>query len=213
MTLFIFDLDHTLIKGNCSFSFCCYLVKQGILSWYALFSAVLYHIRHVFFGLELEALHKAVFKRFLKGLSLDLLKQHAAIFLDSYLESQWYEPAVSALKAALNRGDHVLILSNSPSFLVEKVAEKLGVDQSLSTEYAVDSEGSLCAITIIMSGVEKRSAMQRESKRLGIPLNKVVAYSDSHDDLPLLFAVGRAVGVNPDRKLLSVCLERGWEVL
>ena len=40
-----------------------------------------------------------------------------------------------------------------------------------------------------------------------------MAYSDGYSDLPLLEAVGRAVAVNPDRKLRRVAGERGYQVL
>jgi phosphoserine phosphatase len=38
-------------------------------------------------------------------------------------------------------------------------------------------------------------------------------YSDSINDLPLLCAVEKAVGVNPDSKLRHECISRGWEII
>ena len=49
--------------------------------------------------------------------------------------------------------------------------------------------------------------------REGIDLAESSAYSDSASDLPMLRAVGYPVAVNPDRELLRVARDEGWEVM
>jgi hypothetical protein len=46
----------------------------------------------------------------------------------------------------------------------------------------------------------------------GIDLAASYAYSDSYTDAPMLEAVGHPVAVNPDRVLLKLAREKGWEV-
>jgi phosphoserine phosphatase len=38
-------------------------------------------------------------------------------------------------------------------------------------------------------------------------------YSDSINDLPLLAAVTKPIGVNPDNKLREECEKRSWEIV
>jgi len=59
----------------------------------------------------------------------------------------------------------------------------------------------------------KALAVRELAARAGFELEASWAYSDSASDLPLLEAVGHPVAVNPDRELLQVAREHGWEVL
>ncbi len=60
---------------------------------------------------------------------------------------------------------------------------------------------------------DKARAIEQLAEREGIDLDASYAYSDSESDLPMLEVVGHPVAVNPDRVLLHVARERGWEVL
>lgn len=213
MRLVVFDLDRTLLRGNSSFSFCYYLVIKKILPWSALFSACAYRFRHYLFHLGLREMHQGLFQSFLKGMSLQLLQTQVDLFLEKYLPKQWYFPALFQLRGGQQLGDVVVILSNSPAFLVEKIVKELHVELWRATEYQVDREGKLCHIATVMGGEEKAVAMQQIAQEFSIPLTNVVAYSDSITDLPLLQLAGRAVGVNPDRELRAVCQRQGWEIL
>ncbi len=44
----------------------------------------------------------------------------------------------------------------------------------------------------------------------GFDLAESVAYADSSSDLPLLEAVGFPVAVNPETRLASLAIKRGW---
>ena len=46
----------------------------------------------------------------------------------------------------------------------------------------------------------------------GLNLKRCTAYSDSHNDLPMLSVVGTAVAINPDPDLRQVARTRGWEI-
>ena len=64
-----------------------------------------------------------------------------------------------------------------------------------------------------MVGEAKAAAVRALAAERGIDLVASIAYSDGHTDLPLLEAVGRAVAVNPDRRLRRTAAARGWPVL
>ena len=79
-----------------------------------------------------------------------------------------------------------------------------------STEYKVDNEGKLCNIARIMNGEDKAAFVADLLARLNENKKNVLAFSDSHWDLPLLQYVGNAVVVNPDRKLKKAATKFNW---
>jgi HAD superfamily hydrolase (TIGR01490 family) len=211
--LAVFDLDRTIVSGNSSLDFCRYLVRKKVLPFASLLYSLFFYVRHVFFGISLTELHNKIFNLLLKGKSLKEIEENVGPFLDDYLVSRIYPPVLSALRLAQHLGHYTLILSNSPGFLVKKVADRLGVNEWRATEYAVDNERNLCHIATIMQGEEKASCVQEVARTLAIEKNQITAYSDSFLDLPLLLMAGTSVAVNPDRKLRRFSQENDWSIL
>jgi len=211
--LSVFDLDRTLVKDNCSFAFCQHLVRKKILPPLTLIHSLFYYVRHSFFGMSLSQLHTKVFGRLLQGRPISVIEEQIDPFLQEYLFSHLYSPALAALRSAQKLGHHTLILSNSPSFLVKKIAGLLEVDQWRATEYAVDKESKLCHIATIMQGEEKASCVQEIASKLSIGKEGITAYSDSFLDLPLLLVAGTPIAVSPDRKLRRYSEKCKWQIL
>lgn len=211
--LTVFDLDRTIVANNCSFGFCRYLVSQNVLPSSSLIYSLYCFIKHTFFGMSLLDLHNKVFEHLLRGKSLEILEDNVEPFLHDYLFSQIYAPVLSELRLAQHLGHYTLILSNSPSFLVEKIARLLGVNEWRATQYAVDKQKRLCHIASIMQGEEKASCVQEIAKKLSIGKEQITAYSDSFLDLPLLLTAGTPIAVNPDRKLRRFSLQHKWSIL
>jgi HAD superfamily hydrolase (TIGR01490 family) len=211
--LTVFDLDRTIVADNCSFDFCRYLVSKNVLPSSSLIYSLFYYIKHLFFGMSLSDLHDRVFQHLLRGRALERIEERVEPFLQNYLFSQIYPPVLAQLRLAQHLGHYTLILSNSPSFLVGKIALLLGVNEWRATQYAVDKEKKLCHITSIMQGAEKASCVQEIAARLSIGKEQITAYSDSFLDLPLLLTAGTPIAVNPDRKLRRFSEANKWSIL
>ncbi|MEI8232030.1 MAG: haloacid dehalogenase-like hydrolase, partial [Actinomycetes bacterium] len=63
-----------------------------------------------------------------------------------------------------------------------------------------------------LHGKEKAKAIKKLAKDRGFSLRKSFAYSDSHNDLPMLTTVGHAVAVNPDKLLKIYAKAAGWKI-
>lgn len=211
--LAVFDLDKTIVVDNCSFDFCRYLVAKKIFPYSFLLYSLFCYIKHLLLGSSLADLHNKIFAHLLRGKPLSKLEEHVDPFLQDYLRSKFYPPALAQLKLAQHLGFYTLILSNSPSFLVKKIAQFLGVNEWRATEYAVDTESNLCHITSIMQGEEKALCVREIARKLSIAKEQITAYSDSILDLPLLLSAGTPVAVNPDRKLRRFSLQQEWTIL
>lgn len=211
--LAVFDLDRTIVADNCSFRFCHYLVAKKVLPSVSLLYSLFYYVKHVCFGMSLTRLHSKVFECLLQGRPLKIIEENVEPFLKDYLFSRIYPPVLTQLKLAQHLGHYTLILSNSPSFLVEKIAQILGVNEWRATQYAVDKERNLCHIASVMQGEQKASCVQEIADRLSIAKDKITAYSDSFLDLPFLLKAGTPIAVNPDRKLRRFSLQHEWPIL
>lgn len=66
---------------------------------------------------------------------------------------------------------------------------------------------------LFIYGEGKARAIEALAAREGIDLAASYAYTDSASDLPMLRLVGHPVVVNPDRELLRIARQQGWEVL
>ncbi|SLH94876.1 HAD-superfamily subfamily IB hydrolase, TIGR01490 [Mycobacteroides abscessus subsp. abscessus] len=64
----------------------------------------------------------------------------------------------------------------------------------------------------ILHGLGKAHAVRALAIREGLNLKRCTAYSDSHNDVPMLSLVGTAVAINPDADLREVAKNRGWEI-
>ncbi|MCE2983770.1 MAG: HAD-IB family phosphatase [Parachlamydia sp.] len=211
--LCIFDLDHTLLKVNCSYRFGAYLYKKTKFSLFTLIACLSYYIRHKYFTLSMGELHYKIFNRLFKGACSETICNHANAFLDNEL-SRLYNPLVQIrLLEAQQRGDDVAILSSSPDFLVRLIADRLRIKHWKATVYAVDDQGVFSHVSDIVDGHKKVECVRHLVNELDCDPEFTVAYSDSHLDIPLLAHAARAVGVNPDDKLKQVCLDMGWEIL
>ncbi len=211
MFLSVFDLDKTLLKKNSSVAFCKYLYKKKVISLAAVCSAIIYYVRHLYFGLPLESLHQKAFHRILSGLSLNFLQEQISCFLDEHLDGLLYAPAVESLRLAQKENHYTVILSSSPAFLVSPIARWFGVDESKASQYLIDKDGRLCQIAIILQGEEKACLVEAFRLQLEISKEAIIAYSDSYLDLPFLLSAGSKVVVNPDRRLKKLSKKWGWK--
>jgi HAD superfamily hydrolase (TIGR01490 family) len=211
--LFVFDLDHTLIRANSSFHFGMHLFRNKLLPTTRMIRLISLYSLHKMGLVGMRYLHQATFNHFFRGLSATLIDEHAKVFLDENFSKMIYQPAYQELLKAQNDGHHTAILSSSPDFIVEKIAAILKVGSWDSTKYVKDGLNCFRSISNIMEGEQKAQALQNILAKLQIKKEAVTAYTDSYLDLPLLQAVGNPVGVNPDRKLRTFCKKNGWLIL
>ena len=214
-SLFIsaFDLDRTLLRVNSSFRFSLQLILRRKLPFSTLFHSFLFYIRHSAGWLSLEDMHQKVFFHYLQGYPLNVLEDEVKLFVTKIKESDYYLPAFQHFQRAKEMGHYTVLLSSSPSFLVQPLSDFFGFDESFSSVYEVDKENNLCHISSILQGEGKAKILTELVDKLGVAMENTVAYSDSHLDLSFLQEAGAAVAVNPDNKLRRVAKEKRWLII
>ena len=212
MRLSVFDLDHTLLSGNSSYFFGSFLYREKFFPLWKLLKCLMDYARHKYLGMSTLELHANAFKLLFKGRSLEEIEGLADRFLNNSLDALLYDPLLKRLKTAQKNGEHVLILSSSPDFLVGKIARRLDVAHWKATRYAADRLGKLAAVHVV-EGSDKAAYLKDFIGEMKLDKSDIAAYSDSYLDLPILYLAGHPVAVKPDARLKRVCRQLGWEIV
>ncbi|RBP65402.1 HAD superfamily hydrolase (TIGR01490 family) [Alkalibaculum bacchi] len=102
------------------------------------------------------------------------------------------------------QGHMVIFVSGSPSFILEKMAEKYDVKLYKGTEYLVDEENKFTGELIPMWESEsKMVAIDEFVRKYNIDLEKSYSYGDTNGDYDMLKIVGHPVLINPIKKLVD----------
>ena len=214
MTLAIFDLDHTLIKGDSDYLWGEYMVETGIVDeqkyrdrneeFYRDYRrGTLDNDRYLEFALEplthytIEELHA---------------------WREDYVES-WIKPIIAPgtrnlLDRHRSRSHELLIISATNLFVSEPIARILGVRTVLATApEIIDNRytGRFLGTPTYQEG--KVTVLREWLNDSNHNLDGSYFYSDSINDISLLEVVDIPVAVNPDDELKAVAQARNWKMI
>lgn len=210
-----FDLDGTLIKGSANIPLAVTAFRRGMVTPKELIVDLRNGVSFLLKGATDER-SAQVRDRILGAVAGHPQADVVALgdhFLDS-LVAKVIPQAAQALAAHGELGQERIILSASPTEIVGRLASMLGLEHGVGTTsevvdgiYTGKLEGPFCYRE---GKAEIMAAMALEH---GWDLAASYAYSDSISDLPMLEAVGHPVAINPERELLELAAERGWQII
>lgn len=210
------DIDNTVVFGASVYQFGWEAHRQGMIGWRDVVPALFDQRAFVRSG-ENEVRMANTRERALalvKGHSLSAFSDVARATWETRMRKRLFPEMVEILFHHRELGHEVYLASASPRELVEVMADGLGLSGGLGTELGVSGEvftGDL--LGPLLHGEAKADAVFQLAKQLGVTHDRLVAYSDSIADLPLLEGVEHPVAVNPDRRLHHLAVERGWPVV
>lgn len=216
MRLALFDLDGTLLSGDSDVLWCEFLIAEGVLD------------------AELRELSDEVSKRYLAGTVMphDFCDFYAG-FLKGFCLADLHElrrrflhetvlPRIPADSHALigrhrDAGDLIVLTTATNRVVSELTADALGVDHYICTELEQAGErltGRTSGPLNIRTGkVDRLRQWLIDSGRSAQWLREACFYTDSINDLALLSVVGEPVVVDPDPRLESTAIRKGWKIL
>lgn len=196
MSIVVFDLDNTLVRGDSFAEFCRYLVLR---SWWrtalALLLAPAALLLLPFPSTRLFALSLPIWCG-----TVGVSEQELYRLMDAHLEQRFTAPerivcrqAVEALHTHQENGARILIVTGCMAALAERVCHKMGIG-------GLEIVGS--SLRPALHGwVANRHCFGPEKVRglakRGVPTPWDWAYTDSSFDLPILHAAKNRVLVNP----------------
>ncbi len=210
-----FDLDRTLIRGSANFPLALAAFRAGFVPKRQLARDVVNAVIFVVAGASDErsaALRERILEA-VKGVPVKDIIGLSDEFIP-HLAATVMPEAQAELDRMKAEGRDRIIVSASPIEIVERLADKLGLEGAVGTrseirngKYTGKLAGPFCY------GEGKVEAIQVLAKERGYDLTQSVAYSDSISDLPFMQAVGSAVAINADLPLTEFALDRGWRVV
>lgn len=158
-------------------------------------------------------LNTVLFEAF-KGVSRDRLMILGHEYCERVLMRHLFPQARELLEANRTAGLDAVLVTGSPDFIVAPLAERLNI-RDFAANQLVFSKGLATGRlqAPIMAGEDKAAWCEAYAASRGISLNCCWGYADSYYDLAFLAAVGRAVAVNPDRRLAAAARSRQWPVI
>jgi HAD superfamily hydrolase (TIGR01490 family) len=214
MTLAIFDLDNTLLSGDSDYLWGEFLCERNIVD------SVRYREknRQFFEAYESGTLDIMEFLEFsLEPLSRNDPKQLAmwhAEFMAEKIEPLITDKARLLVEQHREKGDTLLIVTATNSFVTRPIASRFGIDHLIATEPEIVAgryTGHVAGLPSFREG--KVTRLRQWLGRHNETLAGSTFYSDSHNDLPLLELVDSPVAVDPDETLKSAAESRGWPVI
>lgn len=211
-----FDVDNTILRGSSSFLFgkCAY--QRKFFTRKDLWSFAWHQMRFIAIGENNNTLEK------IKDRALALVAGHKASDLmaltddvyDNHIKPKLWPETVRLAKMHIAEGREVWLVTATPQEIADVIARRLGLTGALGT--VLETKDGLLTGNLIgkaLHGKAKRKAVRALAKDRNISLRKSYAYSDSHNDLPMLTLVKHAVAVNPDKILAVHAKAAGWRIL
>jgi len=214
MKLALFDLDETLISGDCSSLWSAYMVAKG---WVADEQAFLQQDAAL---MQQYAVGQMDMQEYMRCTLLPLTGRResdvaamVANYIQDVIAPRVYAQARECLATHRAQGDRTVIISASGEHLVQPIARFLGVDETLAMGVEIQNGRFTGATQGTMTYREgKVSRLLHLINQDESLLENASFYSDSHNDLPLLTRVGQPIAVNPDAILLQHARQAGWPV-
>jgi HAD superfamily hydrolase (TIGR01490 family) len=212
----LFDLDHTLLPIDSDYSWGEFtqqigwtdpvLFKQRNDAFYQHYVAgtldVHDYVRFAVEALRLrsEAEYRQAHERFMREWILPL------------------RPAALALvRGHQQAGDLVAIVTATNELVTGPIAAAFGVPELIAVQLERDGSGWITGEIAGVPSMREGKVLRVEQWLAGRGLAwldvETTFYSDSTNDLPLLERVDHPVATNPDARLRTLALERGWRIL
>jgi len=161
------------------------------------------------------AVKKTMMKWSLQRHDKSTLKKMAEAFAEKEVEFGLRPGGIAALNYHKQQGHHVVIASAAVDLIVAPIAERLNIDDFVSTELSWTRSGQLLSnfASLNCYGDAKLNRVKEKLSEIAKPgTYRTIFYSDSKADLPVLEFVDFGVVVDPSPKFFNYALEHGFNI-
>ncbi|PFX02915.1 putative hydrolase [Nocardia farcinica] len=211
-----FDVDNTMVQGASIVHFARGLAARKYFKTSDLLDVAWKQVKFRVTGKESStdmASGKEKALAFIAGRSTAELAALGEEIYDEIIADKIWPGTRALAQMHLDAGQQVWLVTATPVELAQVIAKRLGLTGALGTvAESVDGKFTGRLVGDILHGLGKAHAVRALAIREGLNLKRCTAYSDSHNDVPMLSLVGTAVAINPDADLREVAKNRGWEI-
>ncbi|HSV79946.1 MAG TPA: HAD family phosphatase [Ramlibacter sp.] len=212
----LFDLDHTLLPIDSDYSWGEFTQRIGWTD-----------------PVEFKRRNDAFYQHYIAG-TLDvhdyvrfaveaLRVRGEAAYRDAHerFMREWILPlrpeALQLVDGHRQAGEPVAIVTATNELVTRPIAQAFGVAELIAVELERDASGwitgEIAGVPSMREGKVVRVTQWLARRGLDWADVELTFYSDSLNDLPLLERVDHPVATNPDLRLRTIALERGWRIL
>lgn len=211
-----FDVDNTLVRGSTLYFLGRGMYQRGFFSKADISRFVVANLRFRMTGTEktevIERFQKAA-TDFVGGHKVEEILKLGEEIYDEYVSPKLWQGTYKIAHDHLNRGEDVWLVTAAPQDMANIIAARLGFTGALGSRVCIEDgiyTGQLDGK--LLHGTEKAIAITTLAEERGYLLEECYSYSDSHNDLPLLLAVGHPCAINPDAILRIRALAENWPI-
>ncbi len=209
--LVAFDLENTIIASNVVFSYAWLATRRLPPRERALFTA-----KTVMEAPALLALDRRDRTDFLRhfyrrydGASVAEMERLGPGLLADHILTKAYPAALRRVREHRRLGHKTLLITGALDIVVKPLGPLF--DDVICAEMSqLGGRYTGELLNVPPTGEVRAQALRDYADANGFDLAESVAYADSSSDLPLLDAVGFPVAVNPETRLASLAIKRGW---
>lgn len=211
-----FDVDNTIMQGASIYHFARGLHRRDFFTTGDIAKAAWQQVYFRLAGVEdPEHIAKARSSAlaFIAGHSVRELEEVGEQIFDEHMAHKIWPGTRALAQQHLDAGQCVWLVTAAPIEIAAVIARRLGLTGALGTVAEhVDGVYTGELVGELLHGEGKAVAVTAIAEREGLDLARCFAYSDSHNDLPMLSLVGHPCAINPDPKLRSHAKDQGWDV-
>lgn len=208
-----FDMDHTITWENSGLSFVRFARAKGLIPTghvlKSIFKIVLYRLSF----LNIERWYEKNMEM-VSGTKLEDMENFCISWFEETLKKSIYKEAYDLISSHRERGQRVVIISNSPIFFVKPMAHALNIPDVICSR--VETQDGILTGRLLKPlcyGEGKRFYAQAWADENRVDLSRSFFYTDSSFDIALMKVVGYPVATNPDMKLRKAAERSHWPIL
>ena len=210
-SLAIFDLDNTLLAGDSDHAWGEFLCANGHVD-----AQQHQQLNDQFYqaycdgDLDIDAYLKFALSAIAGKTPAELSQLHAD-FMQQFIQPMRLKKADALLQQHRKKGDFLLIITATNDFITAPIAQALGVDDLIASQAEIINgvyTGKPTGIPSFQDG--KVARLKQWLSDRDFSLEAAYFYSDSHNDLPLLSAVGHPIAVDADETLQQHAVQMDW---
>jgi HAD superfamily hydrolase (TIGR01490 family) len=151
-----------------------------------------------------------------KGFSRDKAQKAYQWVTDNYFLPLMRPDVLAKLNEHKRQGHKIMLLSGMFTDFLEVVGKSLGVDFVVGTRLEVINNiysGHIIKPLCFGENKAKLFSEYLQQKKLNVDLQHSSAYADSYYDIPVFNLVGNPVAAYPDKKLLGLAQQKGWQII
>ena len=211
-----FDVDNTISRGSSMFLFGKAAFQRKFFSRRDFWNFAWHQARFIARGETAKTMNEIKDRALglIAGHKVEELASLTEMVYDDYIVPKLWPETVRLAQEHIKAGREVWLITATPIEIAEVMATKLGLTGGLGT--LVERKDGILTGKLVgkpLHGKAKYKAMKKLAEDRNISLRRSFAYSDSHNDLPMLTHVGHPVAVNPDKVLKTHARAAGWKIL